>query len=360
MRKMLGFSFVAGALLVVGVAAHHSVPTDLPQELPPTEVTGVGALGRIEPHSYVLQVNAPSIMDPPVVEELKVSVGQKVEKSHILAVLDSNCRKQADLELAKAELVLAEKSLAKVLAGAKQGDIRAQESLIERVRERLRLAEIQLDRVQRLMRSNATTQDQTDESISGVEVLKRELRQEEATLEALLEVRTVDVEQAQAEVDRAKAVIERKEADLEVSLVRSPIAGEILRINYRDGERIGTDGLLDLGDTRCMNVVAEIHESDILKVQLGQPASIFIRDLDRTLHGEVIEVGRIVGRKDVLSNDPVDDTDARVVEVRIRLNEADSQLVSGMSFARVEVSIDTAPQSSGRTTGESDDLTRKE
>jgi len=42
---------------------------------------------------------------------------------------------------------------------------------------------------------------------------------------------------------------------------------------------------------------------------------------------------------DVLSNDPVDDTDARVVEVRIRLDKPSSERVAGMSYARVEVVI---------------------
>ena len=53
----------------------------------------------------------------------------------------------------------------------------------------------------------------------------------------------------------------------------------------------------------------------------------------------MIEKGRLVGRMDVLSNDPVDDTDARVVEVRIRLDKPSSELVAGMSYARIEVLI---------------------
>ncbi len=361
MRRMLFFLVAVISLMLVGVAANPSFLTEVPQ--PPTVAMtemNVGALGRIEPHTDVLHVNAPSIMEPPVVETLKVAVGDPVDKGQILAVLDSHRRKQAELDLAKADLVLAEKSLAKVLAGVKKGEIQAQESLLEQVQEQLRLAETRLDRAQRLMKLQATSQDQQEESTSNVEVLKRELRQQEAALEALKEVRTVDVEHAQAEVDRAKAAIEREEAHVEVSLIRSPIAGEVLRINYRDGERIGSEGLLELGDTRHMDVVAEIHESDILKVELGQRATVFVRNLDQTLQGEVIELGRIVGRKDVLSNDPVDDTDARVVEVRIRLNEADGQVVSGMSFARVEVSIETAPRPASVTTDQSGHRTQRE
>jgi HlyD family secretion protein len=107
---------------------------------------------------------------------------------------------------------------------------------------------------------------------------------------------------------------------------------------------MSSQGLLDLGDTHTMHVVAEVHEADIPKVRVGQPAEILLRNLDQRLHGRVVELGRIIGRKDVLSNDPVDDTDARVVEVRIQLNDADGALVKGLSFAKVEVRIDATQE----------------
>jgi HlyD family secretion protein len=98
-----------------------------------------------------------------------------------------------------------------------------------------------------------------------------------------------------------------------------------------------------------MDVVAEVHESDILKVAPGQPATISMRNLNTSLQGRVIEVGRLIGRKDVLSSDPVDDTDARIVEVRVRLNDKDGQRVSGLSWAKVEVVIETSNTHSSST-----------
>jgi HlyD family secretion protein len=74
-----------------------------------------------------------------------------------------------------------------------------------------------------------------------------------------------------------------------------------------------------------------------------------MRNLNTSLQGRVIEVGRLIGRKDVLSSDPVDDTDARVVEVRIRLDEKDGQRVSGLSWAKVEVMIETSKPRSSAT-----------
>ncbi len=345
MRKTL-ISLTFLAVLVAGAfAANRSVPpVDSVKSTPASPLSGfgVGALGRIEPQSEVIHVNAPSVMEPPAVEKIMVRVGDKVHAGQVVAILDSNRREQSDVELAKATVLLADKLLAQVKAGAKAGDLRAQEELIARTRERLKLAEKQFARAQELRRSKALSEDDLDTRVSEVDVLRRELAQHESALVALAEVRTVDVERAEAEVARAKAALLRAEADLEISLIRSPIDGEILKVHTRVGERIGSEGVLDLGDTRQMDVVAEVHESDILKVELDQPVTVSLRNLETTLHGRVVEVGRLIGRKDVLSSDPVDDTDARVVEVRIRLDEADGQRVSGLSWAKVEVTIDTS------------------
>lgn len=345
MRKTLIFVFFSAIVMAGAIAANRSLPiarSDSPASVAPLPEFGVGALGRIEPQSEVIHVNAPSVMEPPVVEKIMVRVCDRVHAGQVLAILDSNRRKQADVDLAKASVLLAEKSLAQIKAGAKAGDLRAQEELIARTRERLKLAEKQLERAQELRKSKAVSEDSLDMRVTDVDVLRRELAQYESALVALAEIRVVDLEKAEAEVARARATVQRAEADLEISMIRSPIDGEILKIHTRVGERIGSEGMLDLGDTRQMDVVAEVHEADILKVKRGQPATIIMRNPGATLYGRVIEVGRLVGRKDVLSNDPVDDTDARVVEVRIRLNDEDGQRVSGLSWAKVEVTIDTS------------------
>jgi HlyD family secretion protein len=327
------FAFAATTVAFNPLPVHRSVA--------PVTATGIGALGRIEPCSEVRHIHAPSTVEPPVIAELRVSVGQHIAAGEILALLDSHARETADLELARADILLAEKSLAKVRAGVKAGEIAAQQALVEQTSRKLQLAERQLERFQTLSDRQATSRDDLDVRQSEVDVLRRELTEHQSRLAAVREIRTVDVEHAEAEVSRARAAFRRAETDLALTEVRSPIAGEVLDICQRAGERIGSDGLLKLGDTSQMHVVAEVHEADILRVQLSQRASIQLREQQLTLRGTVIEVGRLVGRRGVLSDDPVDDIDARVVEVRIALDDPDSQRVSGLSCAKVEVTINT-------------------
>ncbi|MFN5892437.1 MAG: HlyD family secretion protein, partial [Dolichospermum sp.] len=57
------------------------------------------------------------------------------------------------------------------------------------------------------------------------------------------------------------------------------------------------------------------------------------------LKGKVTEIGRKIGKKDVLNNDPAADIDARVVEVKIALSPEFNQQVSGLTNAKVTVEI---------------------
>ena len=113
----------------------------------------------------------------------------------------------------------------------------------------------------------------------------------------------------------------------------------MLRIHTHAGEKIGENALLELGDVRRMQAVAEVFESDVAALRTGLAADVTLDNGQRKLSGHIEEIGRLVARKSVLSNDPVSDTDARVVEVRIALDPDDARSVAGLSNARVEVSI---------------------
>ena len=54
-------------------------------------------------------------------------------------------------------------------------------------------------------------------------------------------------------------------------------------------------------------------------------------------------MSRQVNRRDVFSSDPADAVDARVVEVRVALDPADSQRVRDLTRMQVLVRVDTGP-----------------
>lgn len=139
-------------------------------------------------------------------------------------------------------------------------------------------------------------------------------------------------------LDVAKADLARAEADLELTQVRAPTSGEVIEVYTRRGERVGPDGILEIGRTNNMYAVAEVYETDIVHVKPGQKAQIESPALPKPLHGTVERIGRRVGKLDLLSTDPTARTDARVVEVEIRLD--DSKAVAGLTNLQVTVEIE--------------------
>lgn len=170
---------------------------------------------------------------------------------------------------------------------------------------------------------------------------QEEINQAKANLDRIAEVRPQDVQAAQAAVESAIATKRKAQVDLNLSYVKAPISGSVLKVNTRQGERIDTEnGIVELGRTDQMYAIAEVYETDIAKVRNGQRATITSPVFTGTLQGTVARIGKQIGKKDVMNTDPAADTDARVIEVRIRLNPESSKKVATLTNLQVEVKID--------------------
>jgi HlyD family secretion protein len=135
----------------------------------------------------------------------------------------------------------------------------------------------------------------------------------------------------------ASAELLEARRELDRAHVYSPIDGRVLAVHAREGERVGPDGIVALGRTDEMYAVAEVYESDIGRVKVGQHAVVTSPALPEPLTGSVEWIELQVGKLDVLGTDPAARKDARVVEVEIRLD--DSEQVAGLTNLQVEVEI---------------------
>jgi HlyD family secretion protein len=136
---------------------------------------------------------------------------------------------------------------------------------------------------------------------------------------------------------------DRALAELRLTEVRAPIAGQVLDVHARAGERVGTDGILDLGATQAMFAIAEVYETDIGRVAVGQRARVTSPVFPKALGGVVEKIRPKIQKQDALGTDPAARMDARVVEVEIRLDESDA--VAGLTLVQVEITILPAGQS---------------
>ena len=205
-----------------------------------------------------------------------------------------------------------------------------------------RLKEAQANRNQTLSTLSKQLKEAEVNRDKTIAVLDQQIKEANANLEQIKEVRPVDIQQAEAEVESAIAAVRQAQADLELAYVRSPTSGRILKVHTRAGETVDAQqGIVELGQTDQMVVVAEVYESDIGKVRLGQRVAITSegKAFEGEIRGSVSQIGLQIGKKDVLSTDPAAAVDARVVEVKIRLNPQDSKRVAGLTYSKVVVEI---------------------
>lgn len=194
-----------------------------------------------------------------------------------------------------------------------------------------------------LQRIITTYQEQIAEAQANLERTKatgiQQIQQAEATLNQVAEVRPVDIQIAQAEVDNALANLQQAETNLNQVYIKSPINGQILKIHARVGEKVGDSGLVELAENNNMVAVAEVYQTDIDKVKLGQQAVITSQAFSGKLKGTVSQIGLQVDRQNVFSSQPGENMDRRVIEVKIRLNSQDSKRVAGLTNLQVQVEI---------------------
>lgn len=159
---------------------------------------------------------------------------------------------------------------------------------------------------------------------------------EQITMER--EVARARLAEARAAVVAARAELKTAEAARDLTIVRAPYAGQVLKITTFPGERVGAEGILALARNQTMYAVAQVYETDIRGVRIGQKATVRSPAFAADLVGRVERIGLRVGRLDAISADPAARKDARVVEVEIRLDDAAN--VAGLSQMEVDVLIE--------------------
>lgn len=358
----------------------HSSPSSLSNLATGTPTTrAVSALGHLRPEGEVVYLSAPTVFNglgASRLAKLLVKEGDKVKIGQVIAILDNRETLQAALKLALEEVKVTQANLAQVKAGAKTGELEAQKASIARLEAELhgqltaqdktiaRLeaelnnGQIEYQRYHKLFQNGAVTASQLDskqltmktaqEQLNEAKVnrnrieatYQQQIEAAQATLNQIAEIRPTDVQAAQAEVNRAIANVAKAQADLDLAYIRSPIDGQILKIHTRPGEVVGNKGIVALGQTDQMNVVAEVYELDVSKLRIGQKATITSNAFSGKLYGTVTQIGLQVNPQDVLSTDPTADVDSRIVEVEITLNAADSQRVTALTNLQVNVLID--------------------
>ncbi|MGD1858802.1 MAG: HlyD family efflux transporter periplasmic adaptor subunit [Leptolyngbyaceae cyanobacterium] len=378
-RWVIAVAAIAGVLGIgvwqVGQMRQARLQEAAQQAAAQVEITTVTALGRLEPQGEMIQLTAPTSTQESRIDQLLVQAGDRVQAGDVIAILDNRDRLRAALQRAEKRVRVAAAELARVQAGAQTGELQAQRdeiarleaervgrlntqrATVARLEAELQNARTEFDRYSTLYQRGAVSASERDTRELSYTTAQRQFQEAQAelaridtasqqevsraraTLAQIAEVRPVDVQVAEAEVQAAQAEVAEAQANLDQATVRSPVAGQVIKIHTRPGEVIALEGIATLGQTDQMMAIAEVYQSDIAKIQVGQSATITSSAVPETLTGTVERIGLQVEPQQVVDEDPAANVDARVVEVHVRLDEASSGQVAGLANLQVTVTV---------------------
>lgn len=339
--KLLG----AALLLAAGGGAAFlwTAPGEAERAAPaataPAGPVGVGALGRVEPASRILRLAAAPSQEGARIERVLVAEGDRVEPGQVLAEFSDAALRDAALRQAEAQLAQAEARLDRTRAAGRPSEIAAQRARIEALRIAEESLRREADRAERLGRAGAGTEATAERARFLANRSRAERAEAEATLETLLRPRPEDLALAEAERAAAEAALVRARAEAALARLRAPIAGTVIRVLARSGERAGSEGVLEIADLTRMDVVADVYETDLPRLRIGATAEVRVPGEVARFAATVREIGWQVRRNTQATTDPVAAVDARTVEVRLALAPEAAQALARRSNMQVQVAI---------------------
>jgi HlyD family secretion protein len=243
------------------------------------------ANGKVDIEGGIIQVAA---RRGGVVRQVLVQEGDRVVAGQILA------RQEDD-----------EPRLALQSANA---DVAQAESQLRLIQVDIRTAQREHDRLQQLVASNfvaASRMDQARDSIA----------QAQARLAS-----------AQAAVQTARARRDQAAYNVELTVIRAPQSGRIVRRYANPGAGASTlnvSNMFDLEPDAPRIARAEIVESDIPNITAGQAVEITPEgDPSKVYVGAVLRRAAVFGARKLASDDPSQRSDERVVEVVVTAGDA--------------------------------------
>ena len=313
-RRTIVLATVAVAVLaVLGLVAARSggKPID-PSKLAAVErgdlARSVVATGKIQPLTKVeIKSKASGI-----VKKLYVFYGDRVKEGQVLAELDRE-QLEAAVREARANLLAAQASYERNRIEAEGPDLPFLKSSLERSRK--------------LYADGLIAPSLLEDADKAFQMGLN--KQTAAKSQAAV---------AKAEVEKARASLERYESDLKYATITSPMDGLVLSRDVEVGDAVSSilvlgsqaTKVMSLGDVSEVYVLGKVDEADIGRVFIGQRARIVVESFkDKSFEGKVTKISPLGVEKDNVTT----------FEVRVSIQNPGGELKTNMT-ANAEVILE--------------------
>jgi len=283
-RWRVAIPVLAATLLALGLLAWQRAgdseeardASDVVVVAPRTFASTVVAVGAVKPR-IGSEVRVGSRISGRV-WKLRANIGDRVEQGQVIAELET-AELDALIAQRRAELRLADAKLAAFATLSPEEDARARAD-VARVEAAMRLAAEEMAREQALLERELVPRATADAARDRHAVAAADLESVRRTLELIRAGHTEGRKQAEADVERARAVLESATVDRSFTVLRSPITGVVASVATQEGETVAA-GLnaptfVTIVDLERLQVNAYVDEVDIGRIDAGQQATFTV------------------------------------------------------------------------------------
>jgi multidrug resistance efflux pump len=311
----VGWYFLGGSLVVIKPSEPANLPTANAPSTAPTAHDGSPASGTpapVDEFAFVSDGNVVPrhqiLVSPKVsgmIVKLDVEEGRRVAKGQLLAELES-IDYAADLERAKAVLVVGQQQLAEYEKGNRPEEVEAARAELAESSTRLKQLRSEWKRREALAASKAVTQSELEQGESEYKAMDRHVVKLQNQLKLMEDgVREEWIERARAQVSQAASDVTKAQWRLDNTRIVAPISGTILKKNAEEGNIVnpiafnGSYSICEMADLADLEIELSINERHISKIFAGQKCLIESKAYpDRRYQGNVNRMMPIATRAD--------------------------------------------------------------
>ena len=247
--------------------------------------TVISGTGQIKPKTYV-NVGATSFGR---ITHLYVKEGEHVKRGQVIATVES-VQPEANVQAQQAQIASTKTDVASYVAAEKTA-----EANLERARADLEQKKLDWDRAQSLFKAGIMAKQDYDAKKAAYDTDVATIAQQQAAV-AQAKAQT---DSARAKVTNAVAQLRFNQDALNKTVSVAPFDGIVTNLPVREGETVvvgiqNAEGstMMTLADMSVITAEVKVDETDIVNVQIGQPADVTVDALPgKTFKGHVTLVG---------------------------------------------------------------------
>jgi HlyD family secretion protein len=353
MFSKYGIPLIAAGMLIFAIThvlGMQKAPPKLEPIVPPARSpygSTVAAAGLVEPRTENISIGAAV---PGVVYTVHVKVGQKVDKGEPLFTVD-NRHLEAQKKAREADLLSAQAQLSKLMSMPRPEEIPVKEAKVRETEANMSDQELMWKRTKGLYeaagRSGAVTEEEYIRRRQAYEMAQQQEIAAKADLK-LLKAGAWEADKivARAAIAQTEAQLEMVKTEIERTIVRASVSGEVLQVNVRPGEYVSNmagqgQSHVVIGNVSQLHVRVDIDEHDIPRFKTGSSARANPRGDAKQFHNlKFVRIEPFVVPKRSLTGSTGERIDTRVLQVIYAVESSEKDATRLYVGQQVDVFID--------------------